>query len=112
MHDPINKSVDGIVAVHCGALQRVAVSCSMLQCDVVCCNESEGGSVLKYVVVCCGVLQSVAVCCKEMMDQWLRECEFLRARESERANGQRDTERGRKAEIRKRRYERGKIREN
>jgi len=64
--------------VRCSVLQRVAVSCSVLQCAVKCgaqlCIAQESlycavqcvavcCSVLQCVAVCCSVLQCVAVCC-------------------------------------------------
>jgi len=36
---------------------RVAVRCSVMQCDAVCCR------MLQYVAVCCSVLQCIAVRC-------------------------------------------------
>jgi len=46
---------------------RVAVCCSVLQCDAVCCSVLQCGavwcSVLQCVAVCCSVLQCDAVCC-------------------------------------------------
>ena len=75
------------VAVHCSALQRVAVcykcvgcalqvcgselhgaalSCCVLQCVAVCC------CVLQCVAVCCSVLQCVAVCCSVLQLQQLQ----------------------------------------
>ena len=50
-----------------GALQCVAVCCSVLQCAEVCCSVLQCAaaccSVLQCVAACCNVLQCVAVCC-------------------------------------------------
>jgi len=47
--------------LQCVAMRRcVAVHCSALQCVAVCCSVS---CVLQCVAVCCSVLQCVAVCC-------------------------------------------------
>jgi len=45
------------VAVCCSVLQCVAVFCRVLQCVAVCC------SVLQCVATCCNMLQSTAACC-------------------------------------------------
>jgi len=66
-----NVCSSGVVCV--AVLQRVAMCCSVMQCDAVCSKDrctdahksgsSQHYSVLQYVAVCCSALQFVAVRC-------------------------------------------------